>query len=232
MSQPLGLPNTDIRASRFEHRHGRYLKRNHMDIDSISSLISSQITGFIIGVLSSLFATYFYKFWSKYQSWKKYRSLLGTWVESNNLLEDRPLSICQFTVRNNGNLHFEGHSYGNDGKPYYKWWSVVLHIDSKSNRISYIYETHKVDEPREKDEGFGCIFLRKNESEKDWLIENGYFLDLSEAKARDARMVKFSTVTKELQLAFDPSNDKDRRKLIQNLLKVKDSPKIRAILGW
>ncbi|MDN3637375.1 hypothetical protein QWY82_01015 [Simiduia curdlanivorans] len=199
--------------------------------DTINSLMSSHLAGFIIGLVSSLFATYIYKYWSKYNAWRDYRSLLGTWVESNNLLEDRPFSICQFTVGKGGILHFEGYSYDNSGHTYYKWWSVALHIDDRSNRISYVYETHKVGEMI-KDEGFGCIFLRKFESAADWVIERGYFLDLSEAKAREARMVKFESVAKALKLDLKPSDDSDRKFLIERLLKEKKSPKIQSILGW
>jgi hypothetical protein len=148
------------------------------------------------------------------------------------VLEDRPFSICEFYFSNtDGKLQFEGHSYDNDAKEYYQWRSIVLHIDDRLRRMSYIYETHPVGQTK-KDEGFGCNFLRFNDSTKRWDILRGYFLDLDEAQPRHAKMIRFEDVLAALKLQLDPNRDDHRRELVKLLIKHKDDPKIDKIFGW
>jgi len=196
------------------------------------SEIANRFWGFVAGILSSVIASYVYAWWQTRARRHKYKSLEGVWIEANSLLEDRPFAICQFFFApSDGGLRFEGYSYDNNANPYYKWWSIVLHIDDDLRRLSYIYETHPVVENLKKDEGFGCIFLNFDTAKATWNIENGYFMDLGEAKPRFSRMQRFEDVAKLFKRDLNSAEEADRRLIIQELLYRKDTNEIIELFG-
>jgi len=192
----------------------------------------SQLLGFILGALSSFLASIWFTKWWARRSYKQYGSLVGTWIEVNNILQDRPFSVCNFYFStSDGKLHFNGHSFNNNAEEYYRWWSVVLHIDDRNRRMSYVYETQLVGDTK-KDEGFGCYSMRFNETLKRWDIISGYFLDLDEARPRYCRMLRFEDVASFLKRQLDPCSEQDQRFVVNELLKCKDDTMIKSFFGW
>ncbi len=197
----------------------------------VVSFFSSHFIGFVVGVIASLVASLIFQKWRTTKRWKIYHSLQGVWIEANSLLKDRPFSICEFTLLPNGKLQFKGQSFDNNGNEYYDWWSIVMHVDDRKHRISYIYETQNVNELI-KDEGFGCIFLHQKNQNGSWKVKSGYFQDLSEAKARNTRMVRFETVSKIFKRSLRSSSIQDRRIIIKKLLKEINTQTVKTLFGW
>ncbi len=197
----------------------------------VLTFFSSHLGGIVEGVIASLVVAIICRKYRTTKRWKTYHSLLGVWVEANDELKDRPFSICEFILLANGKLQFKGQSYDNDGNEYYEWWSIFIHADDKKHRISYIYETQHVNE-LVKDEGFGCIFLHKKDQTGIWKVKRGYFQDLTEAKARNTRMVKFEKVTRAFKRSLRSSSIKDRRTLVKELLTKIDTQSVKTLFGW
>ena len=204
-----------------------------MDMMSrIIAFIGTQSIGFLLGVAASFVASMFYARWTTRVRRTMYGSLAGVWIEANNLLEDRPFAVCEFFFSpSDGELKFLGDSYDNKASVYYKWWSIVLWIDDTNRTVSYIYETQRVGETK-KDEGFGCIHLSLDRANQKWEVRSGYFLDLQEAKPRFSRMLRFEAVACALKRDLSGTNSSDRRLLIQELIKLRDSANLRNLFGW
>ena len=192
----------------------------------------NQAVGFAVGALASFWASIrFTKWWSK-RHYKQYGSLVGTWIEANDLLTDRPFSVCSFFFSDSdGKLKLSGDSFDNQADVFYRWWSVILHIDDRERRMSYVYETQRVGDTK-KDEGFGCYTLHLNTTKNRWDIVRGYFQDLNEARPRHCKLIRFEEVAAYLKRQLDPSSDKDQRLVVKELLKYKDDPEIRSLFGW
>ncbi|MEP7355131.1 MAG: hypothetical protein ABI824_18025 [Acidobacteriota bacterium] len=191
--------------------------------------LGSQLLGFGLGVIASVIASFLYDRWRRRRARQDYGSLEGVWVEANGLLQDRPFSVCEFYFGGDGDLKFRGFSYDNDAREFYEWWSIVLHIDDRQRRMSYIYETRRVGQTT-KDEGFGCNFLRLGDDGR-WSIFGGYFLDLGEARPRHITMRRFEDVTKFLKMQLDPNLKEDRRLLVGELLQRQEDDSVRAFLS-
>jgi hypothetical protein len=147
-------------------------------------------------------------------------------------LTDRPFSICNFYFSgSDGKLKLIGDSFDNQANVFYRWWSVILHIDDRERRMSYVYETQRVGDTK-KDEGFGCYNLNYNTGKRRWEIARGYFQDLDEAKPRFCKMIRFDEVASYLKLQLDQNSEQDQRLLIRDLLRLKDDPHIRTLFGW
>jgi hypothetical protein len=201
-------------------------------IVNVVAFAINQGLGFVVGGLSSFLASVWFARWSSRRNYKQYGTLIGTWIEANDLLADRPFSICSFYFcPSDGNLKFEGHSFDNNADMFYRWWSIVLHIDDRERRMSYIYETQRVGDTK-KDEGFGCNTLSFNKKLNRWDVIRGYFLDLDEARPRYCRMLRFEDVASYLRRQLDPNDEKDQRFVVKELLRLKDDPGIRALFGW
>lgn len=191
----------------------------------------NQLVAFFVGALASFLALIrFDRWWSK-RRYKEYGTLVGTWIEANTVLTDRPFSICSFFFSDSdGKLKLTGESFDNQANVFYRWWSVILHIDDRTRRMSYIYETQRIGD-RKKDDGFGCYTLNYNTTKRRWEIPGGYFQDLDEAKPRFCKMIRFDEVTSYLKREVDPSSEADQRFVISELLNLKDDPGIRTLFG-
>lgn len=192
----------------------------------------NQGVGFIIGIASSLIASTLLTRRSARHFRKQFGSMVGVWVEANDVLTDRPFSICEFFFsHSDGKLVLKGDSYDNSGNRYYEWWSVFIHIDRACHRMSYVYETQRVNDTK-KDEGFGCYTLSMNSTKNRWDITGGYFQDLAEARPRKCRMIRFEDVASHLKLQLDPGSTQDRQVLVKELMKQKDKQRIVLLFGW
>jgi len=190
-----------------------------------------QLAGFLFGIVASFVASVMYQKWYGRRHYKQYASLVGVWIEANDVLTDRPFAVCEFFFSpSDGKLTFSGDSYNNSAEVYYDWSSVFLYIDDRKRRMSYVYETKKVGK-REWDEGFGCYNLRFDDTTKKWEITRGYFQDLEEASPRHCRMRRFEEVCKQLNLQLNPSSNSDRKILIEALLKNKLDIQISRFFG-
>jgi hypothetical protein len=191
-----------------------------------------QLAGFLFGIAASFIASIVYQNWYGRRHYKEYASLVGVWIEANDVLTDRPFAVCEFFFSpSDGKLKFTGDSYDNSAQVHYDWSSVVLYIDDRERRISYIYETKKAGKT-EWDEGFGCYKLSFDDTKKRWGIARGYFQDLEEANPRHCRMRRFEDVCKVLKLQLSPSSDSDRKMLIKKLLQLKSDTQLRTFFGW
>ena len=108
----------------------------------ILEYVLNQVVSFVVGALSSWWASIRFERWRARRRYKQYGTLVGTWVEANSLLTDRPFSICSFYFSDSdGKLKLTGDSFDNQARVFYRWWSVILHIDDRERRMSYVYET-------------------------------------------------------------------------------------------
>ena len=201
-------------------------------LDNFLTFLATQPVGFLLGFASSFLASIAYGWWTTRNRRKVFGSLSGVWIEANDLLEDRPFAVCEFFFSpSTGKLTFEGHSYDNTGHEYYKWWSIVLHIDDEERRLSYIYETELVRETT-RNSGFGCIFLHFDPVTGLWFAQRGYFLDLDEAKPRFSRMLRFEFVAASLKRDLKGGSKVDRQILVRELIKQKETAALRQLFGW
>lgn len=201
-------------------------------INDLATWLVNQVVGILLGILASFLASLLYARWRTRARRKLYGSLAGVWVEANDLLEDRPFAICEFFFSpSDGKLRFQGDSYDNKSVEYYKWWSIVLHLDDRERRLSYIYETQRLGETA-KDEGFGCVFLQFDESSQTWAAQRGYFLDLDEAVPRFSRMLRFEAVAESLKRDLNPNSRSDRQQLVRELIRRKETAGLKKLFGW
>lgn len=201
-------------------------------LNTALTFVASQFIGFLLGIAASFLASIIYALWTTRSRRKVYGSLAGVWVEANDLLEDRPFAICEFFFSpSDGDLKFEGDSYDNNANEHYKWWSIVLHIDDRERRLSYIYETQRVGETKI-NAGFGCIFLHFDQATQKWFAQRGYFLDLDEAKPRFSRMLRFDVVAASLKRDLKEGSKVDRQMLVRELIKQKNTATLKKLFGW
>jgi hypothetical protein len=197
---------------------------------TVVNVLLRQTPGLAGGFFLNIASSYAYERWKTRIQRQTYKSLVGIWVESNDILHDRPFAISEFSFAPDGHLRFGGVSYDNAGHEFYRWNSLLL--DIQDDRLWYIYDTSPIAMEPTKDQGFGCMTLYYDNAHNAWNAHTGYFLDMAEAKPRHTRMLRFDAVAAALKRQLNAYDPRDKQFMINELLSLKDNDSIRSLFGW
>jgi hypothetical protein len=178
-----------------------------------------------LGLAQNLHANYLWDKRKEVSRNKEIETLVGRWVEVNNLLEDRPVSICHFYFSpEDGKLRFDGTSYNLNGTELYRWWSVVLHIDERY-RMLYVYDSERIADSS-KTTGFGVVSFSHNIAKRRLDVSTGYFMSSDECRKRHIRMMRFKEVAELFTASLDEHNPDHHRKIVRALILNRDKERI------
>lgn len=185
--------------------------------------LTELITGFILGVFSSLVASWIYKLNEAKQEKKMYTNLAGLWIERIDGQENRRFSIADFRYdQTDGKFHYNGINFNNDSTIYYRWRSERIFKDTDRDRLLYIYSvsengiiyTHK--------EGFGVTYF--NQTKNDCYFTYGYFLNADlNAEPRNMKLIKADKLAKKYSFDLADKTPKSLSKFVKRLVEIEET---------